>query len=148
MNNISGDRYYVEVNSSQIMPCLNDANNDITTLTIRHQSHRSRILEDTTYLQTALQTEGLLQRCSGQGPPCQGIRGVAGRWGGGGVAVVTTPALMKTTWDDPPRKKIGYFGIFFLETHNNFAFSTIIKIKWPKSEEKLNFGGSWVWMPI
>ena len=30
---------------------------------------------------------------------------------------------------------------FFLETHENFAFSTIFKIKWPKSEEKLNFGG-------
>ena len=30
-------------------------------------------------------------------------------------------------------------------------FSTqvdIFKIKWPKSEEKLNFGGTWVWVPM
>ena len=31
--------------------------------------------------------------------------------------------------------------LFFLDTYDHFAFSTIFKIKWPKSEEKLNFGG-------
>ena len=37
--------------------------------------------------------------------------------------------------------------VFFL-THENFAFSTIFKIKWPKSEEKLNFEGGWVSVPM
>ena len=30
----------------------------------------------------------------------------------------------------------------------NFAISNIFKIKWPKFEEKLNFGRRWVWMPM
>ena len=30
--------------------------------------------------------------------------------------------------------------ISFFYTNQNFAFSNIFKIKWPKSEEKLNFG--------
>ena len=30
---------------------------------------------------------------------------------------------------------------FFLDTYGNFAFSTIFKIKWSKSEKKLNFEG-------
>ena len=36
----------------------------------------------------------------------------------------------------------------FLDTNENFAFATILKIKWPKSEENLNFGGRWVWVPM
>ena len=36
---------------------------------------------------------------------------------------------------------------FFL-SDENFVFSTIFKIKWPKSEEKPNFRGRWVWVPI
>ena len=37
-------------------------------------------------------------------------------------------------------QKLGCFITFFV-THNFcFAFSNIFKIKWPKSEEKLNFG--------
>ena len=32
-------------------------------------------------------------------------------------------------------------------THiNNILIFSIFKIKWPKSEEKLNFGGRWVWL--
>ena len=27
-----------------------------------------------------------------------------------------------------------------------FAFSNILKIKSPKSEEKLSFGGRWIWV--
>ena len=43
-------------------------------------------------------------------------------------------------------KKFGYFSIFFLDNliffkNENFVFSTIFKIKWPKSEEKLIFFG-------
>ena len=37
---------------------------------------------------------------------------------------------------------------YFLDTDDNFAFSTIFKIKWPTSEEKLYFGGRWVWVPM
>ena len=40
-------------------------------------------------------------------------RGVAD--GGGGVAGVTTPALLKTAWVDP--QKFGYLSIVFLETY-------------------------------
>ena len=29
-----------------------------------------------------------------------------------------------------------------------FALSNIFKIKWPKSEKNLNFGGMWVWVPM
>ena len=47
-----------------------------------------------------------------------------------------------------PPQKCGYFSIFFLETYNFFAFSNIFKIKWPKFEKKLNFGGRWVWVPM
>ena len=40
-----------------------------------------------------------------------------------------------------------YFCTFF-DTYENFAFYTIFKIKWPKFEEKLNFWGRWVWVPM
>ena len=29
---------------------------------------------------------------------------------------------------------------------NNILIFNIFKIKWPKSEEKVNFGGRWVWL--
>ena len=32
--------------------------------------------------------------------------------------------------------------------YENFEFSSILKTKWPKSEEILNFGGGWVWVPM
>ena len=32
--------------------------------------------------------------------------------------------------------------VSFFDPYENFPFSTIFKIKWPKSEERLNFGGS------
>ena len=62
--------------------------------------------------------------------------------GGGG----TRPPQSKNQRGRPPRN-YDISASFFL-THDNFAFSTIFKIKWPKSEEKLNFGGRWVWVPM
>ena len=44
-------------------------------------------------------------------------------------------------------QKLGHLIIFFLDTYDNFAFSNILKINSPKSKEKLNFGGRWVWVP-
>ena len=38
-------------------------------------------------------------------------------------------------------------GSFFLK-RIFFAFSNIFKLKWQKSEEKLNSGHSWVWVPM
>ena len=50
------------------------------------------------------------------------------------------PRSRKISGGLPPRNH--YISVsFFLDTCDNFAFSTIFKIKWPKSEEKLNFGG-------
>ena len=48
----------------------------------------------------------------------------------------------------PPQSKnlrgtspeIMIFQYFFLDTFAIFAFSNILEINWPKSEEKLNFG--------
>ena len=37
---------------------------------------------------------------------------------------------------------------FFLETYKILHFPNIFKMKWPKSKEKLNFWGRWVWMPM
>ena len=56
----------------------------------------------------------------------------------------------------PPRRrqisrgrpqKLGYFSIF-LDTYKNFAFSNIFKIKWSKSDDKLDFGGRCIWGPM
>ena len=62
--------------------------------------------------------------------------------GGGG----RVPRSRKISRGRPPRS-YAISASFFL-TNENFAFSTILKIKWPKSEEKLNFGGRQVWMPM
>ena len=53
-------------------------------------------------------------------------------------------------WKPPgrPPQKCWYFSIFFLETYTIFASSNIFKIKWSKSEEKHNFGGRRVWVPM
>ena len=71
----------------------------------------------------------------------------AGGRGGGRVL-----RSRKISGERPPRNddiSVGtYLPTFFLDTYENFAFSTIFKIKWPKSEEKLNFGGRWVWVPM
>ena len=48
---------------------------------------------------------------------------------------------------DVPQKLV-CFSNFFLDTVNIFAFSNLFKIKWPKSEDKLNFEGRWVWVPM
>ena len=45
----------------------------------------------------------------------------------------------------PPRN-LDISVTFFLKLF--FAFFNIFKIKWPKSDEKLNFGGRWVWVPM
>ena len=59
----------------------------------------------------------------------------------------TRPPQSKNQRGRPPRND-DISASFFLTQMKNFAFSTIFKIKWPKSEEKLNFGGSWVWVPM
>ena len=55
------------------------------------------------------------------------------------------PPHFKKRWCRPPRT-LDISVTFFLKLF--FAFSNIFKIKWPKSEEKLNFGGRWVWVPM
>ena len=56
---------------------------------------------------------------------------------------VTRPPQSKNQRGPPPRND-DILASFFLHTNENFAFSTIFKIKWPKSEEKLKFGGRWI----
>ena len=63
--------------------------------------------------------------------------------GDGGDA---SPAVKNQRGTSP--QKWWYFSIFFLDTYENFAFFTIFKIKWPKFEEKQNFGGRWVSVPM
>ena len=67
------------------------------------------------------------------------IRDVTYAWaskvGDGGTR---PPAVKKSEWDVPPEIMICLY--LFLDTYYNFAFPTFKK-KWPKSEEKLNFGG-------
>ena len=46
------------------------------------------------------------------------------------------------------RQKLEFVSNFFLDTHFDFEFFNIFKIKWPKSEEKLHFWGRWVWVPV
>ena len=48
--------------------------------------------------------------------------------------------------DVPPEIRI--FQYFFLDTYKNFAFSNNFKIKWLKSEDKLDFGGRRIWVPM
>ena len=66
--------------------------------------------------------------------------------GGGGGRRDASPAVEKSAGDVPQKSR--YFSIFFIDTCENFAFPNIFKIKWPKSEEKLNFGGRWDWVPM
>ena len=67
------------------------------------------------------------------------VRGVADGGGGGGIAGVTNPALLKTAGVDPPKSWI--FQQLFSWKVQLFVFSNIFKIKWPKSEEKQKFWG-------
>ena len=55
-------------------------------------------------------------------------------------------AVEKLSEDVSPRDDD--ISVFFIDTYDNFAFSNIFKIKWPKSEEKLNFVGGWAWVPM
>ena len=64
---------------------------------------------------------------------------------GGGGRGDASPAVEKSAGDVPPEMMI--FQHLFLDTNEKFVFSTIFKIKWPKSEEKLNFWSRWVWVP-
>ena len=66
--------------------------------------------------------------------------------GGGGGRRTRSPQS-KNQRGRPPQK-LWHFSIFFLDTYANFAFVAIFKTKWLKSEEKLNFGGRWVWVPM
>ena len=65
--------------------------------------------------------------------------------GGGGSRESGPPHFWKPRGSTS--QKFRHFSIFFLKMYNFFAFSNIFKTKWPKSEEKLNFGGRWVWVP-
>ena len=56
----------------------------------------------------------------------------------------TRPPQSKNQRGRPPPRNDDILASFFLHTNDNFEFSTIFKIKWPKSEEKLNVGGMWV----
>ena len=70
------------------------------------------------------------------------VQGMGVESGGRG----TRPPQSKNQRGTSP--EIMIFQYLFLETFANFEFSNIFEIKWPKSEEKLNFGGRWVWMPM
>ena len=50
--------------------------------------------------------------------------------------------IREISWERPtPRNKETSVTFFLTRITYNFAFSNIFQIKWPKSEEKLNFGG-------
>ena len=63
-------------------------------------------------------------------------RGVAD----GGVGGVLTPALFVTGGGSTPRK-FRIFRFFFSNVYEKLHNIYVCKIKWPKTEEKLNFGG-------
>ena len=76
------------------------------------------------------------------------VRGYVGTWtskagGGRGDA---SPAVKNQRGTSPRNYDISVS--FFLDTFTYFAFSNLFEIKWPKSEEELNFWGSWVWVPM
>ena len=64
---------------------------------------------------------------------------------GGGGEGRRVPRSRKISGDVPP--EIMIFQYLFLGTYATFPFSNILKIKSPKSDEKLNFGGRRVWVP-
>ena len=64
-----------------------------------------------------------------------------------GARGVRTTALLKTAGDNP-HKFGSSVSFFWKRIRCIFAFSNIFKIKWPISEENLNFWGRWVWVPI
>ena len=74
--------------------------------------------------------------------------GAIGVESGGGGRGNASPAVEKSAGDVPSRNYDISVSFFFLDTYSNFAFSNIFNIKWPKSEEKTNFGGRWVSVPI
>ena len=55
------------------------------------------------------------------------------------------PAVGKSAGTTPRNYDIS---VSFFLAHESFAFSNIFKIKWPKSEEKLNFGGRLALVPM
>ena len=66
---------------------------------------------------------------------------------GGGGRRDASPAVQKSA--GMSSQKRGYFSNFFLDTYDdNFALSNVFKIKWSKSEEKLNFGDRWAWVSL
>ena len=64
--------------------------------------------------------------------------------GGGGDGGTRPPQSKNQRGTSPRNYDISVS--FFLDTYANFTFSNIFTIKRPKSEEKLNFGGRWVWV--
>ena len=63
--------------------------------------------------------------------------------GGGGGTGGRVPRSRKINGGRPPRNYAISAYFFFIG-----IFSNMFEIKWPKSEEKLNFGGRWVWVPM
>ena len=69
----------------------------------------------------------------------------ASKAGGGTGGRVPLP-VEKSAGDIPP--EIIIFQYLFLKYICSFAFFNIFEIKWPKSEEKLSFGGRLAWVPM
>ena len=65
---------------------------------------------------------------------------------GGGDGGDASPAVEKSARDVPP--EIMIFKYLFSSCICKFDIFNIFEIKWPKSEEKLNFGSRWVWVPM
>ena len=64
-------------------------------------------------------------------------------WGGGAGGRVLRSRKISV----PPEIMIFKYLFFLTYIYENVAFSNIFKTKWPKSEEKLTFGGRWAWVP-
>ena len=66
--------------------------------------------------------------------------------GPGGEGPSRSPPPVSPAMGHPPRNYDISASFLLTHRHDNFTFSTIFKIRWPKSEEKQNFGSKWVWM--
>ena len=78
--------------------------------------------------------------------PCEWFCHYPGVSPTGRVMGVVTPALLKNCGSIPAKLLI--FQKLYSWNVHLFVFSNIFKIKWPKSEEKLNFVGMWVCVPM
>ena len=67
-----------------------------------------------------------------------------GAKGGGGEGYASPES--RNQRGTSPQKQVSFSNFF--DVFKSCALSNIFKIKWPKSEEKLNFGGRWVQVPM